>query len=222
MRADEDTHRSGASLWDAVALSGLDRVATTWIKLREGKLGVKSPGGRRFSTSPPVVMKRVPPQRCSACPGAAPTTRPCRKSADCGTHSSLSIRTLLTETPPSAIVRRAAPLLADSPLATNRSVIASGPARLELGHGRLSQRGRQGRLVQLGQLPPAEQRATGVFHRVRRGLTVHQRGQLLRESALGGALVRPRLGRLRELGQLLGRQEGEPLQVAAPRRRRRC
>ena len=40
-------------------------------------------------------------------PRRSTSQRPCRKSELCGTHSSLSMRTLLTDTPPSLIVRRA-------------------------------------------------------------------------------------------------------------------
>src|ERR1700733_15772104 len=59
-------------------------------------------------------------------PRRSTSQRPCRKSVGWGTQSSSSILVLLTETPPSAIVRRAAPLLCDSPLATSRSTIPSG------------------------------------------------------------------------------------------------
>src|SRR6185312_10310080 len=71
--------------------------------------------------STPAIF-RLPRRRTSQ--------RPCKKSAGCGTHSSLSIRTLLTYAPPSPIVRRAAPLLPDNPLASSRSVMVSGPPGL--------------------------------------------------------------------------------------------
>ena len=140
--------------------------------------------------------------------------RPCRKSEGCGDHSSLSMRTLLTYAPPSPIVRFAAPLLADSPVATSRSVIASAPARVQFGHRRLTQRGGQRRLVQLRELAAAEQRLAGVLHRRCRGLTVHQIGQLAGQSTLGRPLVRALRRHLFEFGQFVRRQEGEPAQIA--------
>ena len=75
-------------------------------KLREGKLGVKWPDGACFSIPlPSCARKRAStptthPTRSTPAifrlPRRSTSHRPCRKSAGCGTHSSLSIRTLLT------------------------------------------------------------------------------------------------------------------------------
>src|SRR5688500_18997290 len=88
-----------------------------------------SPCARKHASPPTHHPTRSTPA-IFRLPRRSTSQRPYRKSDDGGTHSSLAIRTLLTDTPPSAIVRLAAPLLAERPLATKRSVIASGPPGL--------------------------------------------------------------------------------------------
>ena len=221
-----------ASLWDAVALCGLARVATTSTSyVRENS---ESNGliGACLSI-PPIVRTQhasAPthhPTRSTPAifrlPRRSTSQRPCRKSDGCGTHSSLSIRTLLTYAPPSAIVRRAAPLLADNPLATSRSVMRVRAARLQFGHRR-PHAARRPASARRAATAPRDRTAPGWRARrpSRRRLAVHQRGELAGQPTLRRAFVRALRRRLLQFGQLLARQEREPPQVPDRRRRRRC
>src|ERR1700744_1943767 len=101
-----------------------DRVAATRLsyatgnlqsnKLLDGVFRVRLDQPRRSTPA----MFRLPRRSTSH--------RPCRKSVGCGAQVSSSILVLLTYAPPSAMVRRAAPLLGARPLATSRSTIPSG------------------------------------------------------------------------------------------------
>ena len=131
------------------------RVAATRLSYATGNLESNKLLDGVFRAAPKISRARSTPA-IFRLPRRSTSHRPWRKSVGCGAQVSSSILVLLTYAPPSAMVRRAAPLLGAKPLATSRSTIPSGVPGRQLGYRGLPQRGPQRGVVQTGQFPTAE------------------------------------------------------------------